>query len=121
MYKESVSKPWGLYNVLSGSDKGYKVKRIVVFPGKKLSYQYHKHRTETWVIVSGKAEVVLDGSVLFKEYGDRVIISREVRHRLINPSKSTLLIVIEVQIGDYLGEDDIIRLEDDYNRVKEAE
>ena len=92
-----------------------KVKKIVVDPSKSLSYQYHFKRSEHWTIVSGKAEVILNGIRKTYHVGESVIIPTQVKHSLTNNGKD-LLIIIEVQYGSYFGEDDIIRVSDPYNR-----
>jgi mannose-6-phosphate isomerase len=110
---ESV-RPWGSYAVL---DEGptYKVKTITVTPGKRLSYQKHARRAEHWLVVAGEADVTLDGDVRRLRAGDAVDIGVGVAHRVQNPGTEPLVFV-EVQQGDYFGEDDIVRLEDDYGR-----
>ncbi len=111
---EHDKRPWGQYWVLEDS-KTYKVKRIEVNPGGRLSYQYHHHRAEVWTIVEGVARVTLDGEM--KDYlpGEVAIIPLGAKHRIENPGTSPC-IFIEVQHGTYFGEDDIVRLEDDYDR-----
>ncbi len=107
--------PWGRWEVLlEGS--AYKVKRITVLPGKRLSYQKHLRRNEHWVVVEGKGMVTIDSKEIHIEKGDTVDIAREAAHRIANVGDEEL-IFIEIQQGEYLGEDDIIRLEDDYGRV----
>ena len=108
-------RPWGNYTVLGGGD-GYQVKQIMVNPGKRLSYQRHAHRSEHWLIVGGSGEVVLDGVTREVTVGDAVDVPIEGSHRIGNTGIETLTF-IEVQLGDYLGEDDIERLEDDFGRV----
>ncbi|MDQ1687658.1 MAG: hypothetical protein QOK42_633 [Frankiaceae bacterium] len=107
-------RPWGRYAVL---DEGatYKVKTITVEAGKRLSYQKHARRAEHWVVVAGEADVTLDGGVRRLAVGDAVDIGVGVAHRVQNPGTEPL-VFIEVQQGDYFGEDDIVRLEDDYGR-----
>jgi mannose-6-phosphate isomerase len=109
-------RPWGGYSVLEEQDT-HKVKRIEVLPGKRLSYQKHRKRAEHWVIVGGKAIVVLDGKEVRLKEGQAIHIPKGSAHRIGNPGKE-ILIFIEIQKGDYFGEDDIIRLEDDYGRVE---
>ena len=108
-------RPWGQYWVLEDSSS-YKVKRILVDPKGRLSYQYHFKRSEVWTIVAGTAIITLDG--IEKEYniGDVAIIPQGMKHRVENRS-SEPLVFIEVQYGTYFGEDDIVRIEDDYDRV----
>lgn len=110
-----VNKPWGYYLNLN-TDDGYKVKKIVVNPGGKLSLQKHEHRSEHWIISKGTAKVVNgDDTVIVKEKGALFIPQRNI-HRVENIGDIPLHI-IEVQFGDILEEDDIVRLEDDYGRV----
>lgn len=111
-----VFKPWGSYEVLSEGEK-YQVKRINVGAGKQISLQMHKHRSEHWVVVSGTARVSNDKGVLIVNKDESVYIPVGSVHRLENPGPGEL-VVIEIQNGDYLGEDDIVRIEDDYGRVK---
>jgi len=113
-YHLTVYKPWGSYTILE-DDKFYKVKRLTVLPGKRLSYQMHYHRNEHWIIASGTANVVIDGEEKIVRTGESIYIRSGEKHRLIN-SGNLLLEVIEVQNGQYLGEDDIVRFEDDYVR-----
>jgi mannose-6-phosphate isomerase len=112
---ETDNRPWGSYSVLDEA-AGFKVKRIEVLGGKRLSYQRHASRAEHWVIVGGRAEVTLDGARHLLECGESIDIPVGAAHRAANPGTDTL-VFIEVQRGGYLGEDDIIRLEDDYGRV----
>jgi len=107
-------RPWGSYTILENSGF-YKVKRLSVLPHKRLSYQLHYHRNEHWVIVSGKASVIIDGEEKTVRTGESIYVRSGMKHRLINPG-NMLLEVIEVQNGNYLGEDDIVRFEDDYSR-----
>jgi len=106
--------PWGRWEVLL-DEKTYKVKRVTVLPGKRLSYQRHSKRNEHWSIISGRALVTIDGRDTLLEAGHAIDIPSEAAHRVSNPGQS-LLVFIEIQRGSYLGEDDIIRLEDDYGR-----
>jgi mannose-6-phosphate isomerase len=107
-------RPWGNFTVLDESE-GYKVKRIEVLAGKRLSYQKHARRAEHWFIVSGTAKITLDGAEIIKGAGEAVDIAVGTAHRVENPG-AELLVFIEVQRGDYLGEDDIVRFEDDFGR-----
>ena len=111
---ESEERPWGRYEVLEESD-GYKVKRLEVKPGARLSLQRHSRRGEHWVVVTGTADVVCGDKTLRLNKGEHIHIPPHSNHRLGN-STDQALILIEVQLGDYLGEDDIVRLEDDYKR-----
>ena len=107
-------RPWGGYSqILNGTR--FQVKRLFVKPGAKLSLQKHHHRAEHWVVVSGTAEVTVDDSVTMLTENQSVYIPQGAVHRLANPGK-ILLEVIEVQSGAYLGEDDIIRIEDEFGR-----
>lgn len=108
-------RPWGSFTVL-GEGKDYKVKRIEVLPGKRLSYQKHSRRAEHWVVVQGTAKVTLDDREIIVPPGETVDVPVGAAHRVENPGKE-LLIFIEVQRGAYLGEDDIVRLQDDFGRT----
>ncbi|VAX23462.1 Mannose-1-phosphate guanylyltransferase / Mannose-6-phosphate isomerase [hydrothermal vent metagenome] len=110
-------RPWGFYEVLSDSDD-IKVKRITVDPGQRLSYQRHRRRAEHWFIVEGKAIVTLDGEEHPLKAGQAIDIPQRSAHRVMNPGEAALSF-IEVQTGDYFGEDDIERLEDDYGRTEQ--
>ncbi len=107
-------RPWGSFQVLH-EGKGFKVKEIIVTPGGRLSLQSHKHRAEHWVVVAGTAKVTVDDQVLLLEPNQSVHIPLGARHRMENPG-AVPMHLIEVQCGDYLGEDDIIRYEDVYGR-----
>lgn len=109
-------RPWGNFTVLDEAD-GYKVKRIEVLPGKRLSYQKHAQRAEHWFIVAGLAKVTLDGDEILLKPGEHVDIAVGAAHRIENPGEEKV-IFIEIQRGDYLGEDDIVRLQDDFGRTK---
>lgn len=115
MSLEHDIRPWGEYWVLQ-DEKTHKVKKIMVNTGGRLSYQYHFKRSEVWTIVEGMAHITLDGIV--KEYyvGDVAEIPQGVKHRIENRSEKPV-VFIEVQYGTYFGEDDIVRIEDDYNRL----
>ena len=108
-------RPWGEYDILLDSDT-CKVKRITVNPKQRLSYQYHYKRSETWIIVSGAGVVTLDDIDQSVAPGDVITINPEQRHRVCS-SKDETLVFIEVQRGSYFGEDDIVRLSDDYGRL----
>ncbi len=114
-YLEHDVRPWGEYFVLE-EGPGYKVKRIRVKPGGRLSFQSHKHRGEHWIVVTGSATVTVGTDVRTLARGEVADIAKTEKHRLENLSKEELEI-IEVQFGDYLGEDDIVRYEDVYNRA----
>jgi mannose-6-phosphate isomerase len=113
MYSET--RPWGSFHVLD-EQAGFKVKRIVVTPGGRLSLQSHKHRSEHWTVVNGTATVTVGETVTAMTRGQSVDISLGAKHRLENLGKDVVEI-IEVQFGNYLGEDDIIRYDDVYNRT----
>lgn len=112
---KTENRPWGNFTILDVGN-GYKVKRIEVFPGKRLSYQKHARRAEHWFIVSGTAKVTLGGNELSVPSGQSIDITIGAAHRVENPGNSEL-VFIETQTGDYFGEDDIVRLEDDFGRV----
>ncbi len=107
-------RPWGSFTVLDESE-GYKVKRIEVLAGKRLSYQKHARRAEHWFVVKGLAKITLDGEEIFKKAGEAIDIPVGAAHRVENPGEE-LMVFIEVQQGDYFGEDDIVRLQDDFGR-----
>jgi len=112
----TAHRPWGTYTILDESD-GYKVKRIVVKPGKRLSLQKHYHRSEHWIVVSGTALVTRGSEEYAVQSNESTYIPMGEVHRLENIGKIPL-IMIEAQVGEYVGEDDIIRLEDDYKRTE---
>ena len=107
-------RPWGYYEILLDVENT-KVKRITVNPGGKLSYQYHHKRSEHWVVIEGTANVIIDGHSKIVEAGDSIYLPVGTKHRVSNEAEKDL-IFIEVQTGEYFGEDDIIRIEDIYNR-----
>jgi mannose-6-phosphate isomerase-like protein (cupin superfamily) len=109
-----VHRPWGNYQALDNGGR-YQVKRIVVKTGGRLSLQYHNHRAEHWVVVRGTARVTIGEVVTILHENESIYIPMGTPHRLENPGKIDLEL-IEVQTGSYLGEDDIIRIEDDYRR-----
>ena len=111
---ERDERPWGMYEVLAEGE-GYKVKRIEVQPGQRLSLQMHQSRSEHWVIVAGEALVTVGDRDIHLRAHEDTIIPLRTKHRVANHA-STPLVFIEVQCGTYLGEDDITRFEDDYNR-----
>lgn len=114
-YIEHDIRPWGEYFVLEEGET-YKVKRIIVNPKGRLSYQYHYKRSEVWTIVSGVGTVTLDGVVREYKAGEVVEIKQGAKHRIENKHEEPC-VFIEVQYGTYFGEDDIVRIEDDYNRI----
>ena len=107
-------RPWGEYKILEDTSE-CKVKRISVSAGSRLSYQYHNKRSEVWTVVSGNATITLDGKVSHHTYGETIKIPIGTKHRVENKSLDDL-VFIEVQYGSYFGEDDIVRIEDDYDR-----
>ena len=112
-----VERPWGYYINIKGNDfSGHKIKKIVVYPGKRLSLQKHTKRTEHWVIVKGNAKVQLDDNFYDLTKDQHIYIPLEMKHRIENTGNENLEF-IETQIGTYLGEDDIIRYEDDFGRI----
>jgi mannose-6-phosphate isomerase len=108
-------RPWGSFTVLDEAD-GFKVKRLEVLPGKRLSYQKHARRAEHWMVVQGQAKITLDGRDTVLKIGEAIDIAIGAAHRVENPGDE-MLVFIEIQRGDYLGEDDIERLEDDFGRA----
>jgi mannose-1-phosphate guanylyltransferase/mannose-6-phosphate isomerase len=112
----TVQRPWGAYTVLE-EGHGYKVKRIEVVPGKRLSLQLHHQRSEHWVVITGTARVTRGEEVYDLQAGMSTGIPKETPHRLENPGR-TPLEIIEIQNGPYLGEDDIVRLKDDFGRLQ---
>jgi mannose-6-phosphate isomerase len=113
--REFDRRPWGSYTVLE-EGRTFKVKRIEVLPGKRLSYQKHAQRAEHWVVVEGTAKVTLDDREITIRTGEAIDIPIGSAHRVENPGDEDL-IFIEIQRGTYLGEDDIVRLEDDFGRT----
>jgi mannose-1-phosphate guanylyltransferase len=110
----TAHRPWGTYTILE-ENPGYKVKQITVYPGAKLSLQYHHHRSEHWIVVKGIATVTINENIIELKANESCYIPKEATHRLSNEQKDEL-ILIEAQVGNYLGEDDIVRLQDDYKR-----
>ena len=110
-----MPRPWGSYDSIAVADR-FQVKRIVVKPSASLSLQKHYHRAEHWVVVKGTAEVTRGKETFLLSENQSTYIPLGEVHRLHNPGK-TLLEIIEVQSGSYLGEDDIVRLDDNYGRV----
>ena len=113
-YREQ--RPWGYFIVLVDKP-GYKIKLLVIKPGHKLSLQFHEHRNEYWTVVQGEGIVTLDTHKSFLEKGDHHFIPIGLIHRVENPlENSEALKVVEVSMGSYLGENDVIRLDDQYSR-----
>lgn len=114
-HHQTTHRPWGSFTVLEEGN-GFKIKRLVVKPGKTLSLQMHRHRSEHWVVVAGEAMIVNDSQKLRIRANESTYIEAGHTHQLANPGNE-LLVVIEVQTGNYLGEDDIVRFEDAYGRA----
>lgn len=112
---KTAHRPWGTYTILDEHD-GYKVKRIVVYPQQRLSLQHHHYRSEHWIVVKGLAEVVNGEQTICLAENQSTYIKQGDIHRLVNIGEEPL-VMIEVQYGDYLGEDDIVRHQDDYARI----
>jgi mannose-6-phosphate isomerase len=110
----SEMRPWGSFTILE-EGRGYKIKRIEVNPGHRLSLQMHHHRSEHWIVVSGTAKVTCGNEEILLNNNQSTYVPQCTVHRLENPGVIPL-ILIEVQNGEYLGEDDIIRYQDDYAR-----
>lgn len=107
-------RPWGLYVTLY-ANRQYKIKQLHIDPGQMISLQSHNHRNEHWIVIAGQGEVTLGGRVWNVAVDDKIYIPAGEKHRLANNSDKELLIV-EVQTGDYFGEDDIVRYDDKYDR-----
>ena len=112
-----VHRPWGTYEVLI-DERGYKIKRIIVKPGKRLSLQKHFHRNEHWIVVSGTATVTVADKTYYVRPNESTYIKMGEVHRLANEGKIPV-VLIEAQVGEYTGEDDIVRIDDDFNRNQE--
>jgi mannose-1-phosphate guanylyltransferase/mannose-6-phosphate isomerase len=110
----TVERPWGSYTVLEEGER-YKIKKVVVNPGARLSLQKHHHRSEHWVVVSGTAKVTIEGKETIFHESESAYVPKSSLHRLENPGE-TPLEIIEVQNGEYVGEDDIVRIDDVYGR-----
>jgi len=114
----TVYRPWGSYTELEKGER-YRIKRITVYPGESLSLQMHYHRSEHWIVVKGTAKVVLEENGGIKEYfvheNESIYVPKTTKHRLVNPGKIPLEL-IEVQVGEYVEEDDIVRFNDVYGR-----
>ncbi len=110
------NRPWGSFTILDESEN-FKVKRIEVLPGKRLSYQRHTKRAEHWFVVQGTAKVTLNGSEFLVKTGEATDIATGTAHRVENPDNTETLVFIETQTGTYFGEDDIERLDDDFGRA----
>lgn len=109
-------RPWGSFTILDEGEN-FKVKRLEVLPGKRLSYQRHSHRSEHWFVVRGTAKVTLNNAEILVRAGEAIDIPVGSAHRIENSSGNEKLVLIETQTGDYFGEDDIERLDDDFGRA----
>ena len=114
-YIEKEDRPWGTFYVIH-DEENYKLKNILVKPGQRLSYQYHHYRSEAWTVVEGTATITLNGISKNYNAGETVFIPVGTKHRIENGTIEPV-VFIEVQTGTYFGEDDIVRIEDDYNRL----
>ena len=112
---ENEERPWGRFFVIH-DEPTYKLKRIEVDPGGRLSYQYHHKRSEAWTMVEGIGTITLNGVIKDFKAGETILIPQGVKHRIKNKQQKKV-IFIEVQTGTYFGEDDIVRIEDDYDRA----
>lgn len=109
-----IKRPWGSYQVLLWA-KHYKIKKVRVAPGRRLSFQYHLKRSEHWIVVKGQALVTNSSGQYLLMTGQSLYVPKKEAHRLQNPGRR-ILEIIEIQQGNYLGEDDIVRLNDDFKR-----
>ena len=108
-------RPWGSFTILDEGET-YKVKRLEILPGKRLSYQRHSRRSEHWFVVRGTAKVTLNDAEILVPAGSSIDIPLGAAHRIENSPENEKLVLIETQTGDYFGEDDIERLDDDFGR-----
>ncbi len=115
MERDLVRKPWGFFEVLA-SGANWKIKRLVIFPNSRISLQSHKYRDELWIVIKGTCKAIKGNSKVILKEKDYIFIPRNVKHRAENIGDVNLEI-IEVQMGEYLEDDDITRYEDDYGRV----
>ena len=115
MPKKRIQRPWGFYAIIN-KGKNFKVKLVEVLPGRRLSLQSHQYRSEHWVVVSGTAKIINGGDMLILRENQSTYIPKRTLHRLENPEKKHRLKIVEVQCGEYTGEDDIERIEDDHGR-----
>ena len=112
---KTIFRPWGNYSSIA-EGKNWQVKKIIVKPYQSLSLQIHKYRTEHWIVVSGKAKVQINNEERILLQNESTFVPANTKHRLSNTSEEDL-VLIEVQSGSYLGEDDIVRFEDNYGRI----
>ncbi len=110
-----VYRPWGCYRTI-GSGPGYKIKQLVVQPGQRLSLQKHRHRSEHWVVTAGLPRIVVNDEIIILRPRQCALIPKQAWHRIENPGKKPV-VIIEVQHGEILAEEDIIRKQDDYGRA----
>ncbi|MBI4370191.1 MAG: phosphomannose isomerase type II C-terminal cupin domain [Elusimicrobia bacterium] len=116
--KNVGQRPWGRWIVID-EGPGYKVKKIIVKPGERLSLQKHHYRSEHWTVIEGRAKILCGKIIFRKKRNQSCYVPAGTKHRLENSGKNSL-IVIEVQVGAYLGEDDIVRFDDDYGRIAKS-
>ena len=112
--KLSEIRPWGEFHILN-EQNDFKIKKIIIKPGQRLSYQYHNKRTELWLVTRGSLKVIIDDSEYSLSKNEYIQIPQGAKHRAQNLSDNDVHF-IEIQTGSYFGEDDIVRIEDDYNR-----
>lgn len=112
-----TQRPWGSYESLYKEDGSFLLKKIKVKPDSKVSLQSHEHRSEYWVIISGKGKVVIGDDIIYVATGSFIYIPKKVKHRIINECSKETLVFVEVQVGNILEENDIVRYEDDYGRL----
>ncbi|MBT3555265.1 MAG: phosphomannose isomerase type II C-terminal cupin domain [Chloroflexi bacterium] len=115
--KKREIRPWGSYEILTNGP-GFQAKRLTVKVEKRLSLQWHRHRDETWVVARGTARVTVGEEQSTLGRGESMFVARNIHHRIENISSVEPLEIIEIQTGDYLGEDDIVRVEDDFGRAE---
>ena len=113
-YIDKENRPWGSFYVIHEDEK-YKLKRLEIEPNKRLSYQFHEKRSETWVIINGSPSITINDITKTFNEGDTIIIPVGTKHRIENKGQE-IIVLIEIQTGAYFGEDDITRIEDDFNR-----
>ena len=115
--KKRETRPWGSYEILTNGP-GFQTKRLTVKAESRLSLQWHRHRDETWVVARGTAKVTVGDKQHTLGRGQSMFVERNVHHRIENISSVEPLEIIEIQTGDYLGDDDIVRVEDDFGRAE---
>lgn len=107
-------RPWGEFHILS-EQEDFKIKKIIIYPGQRISYQFHNKRSELWMVIKGYLSVIIDGKEYYLTENQSITIPKGAKHRAQNLSEKKVEF-IEIQTGSYFGEDDIVRIEDDYNR-----